>query len=114
MRGEGRGKNRRARTGCVRHVLLTGFRSLGPHPSPLAPPARYHAFIASVQDRKDRPMSDMKIGKFQIVGTLGTGAHSTTLHIRRSADGKNYVLKVVPISEPEDQKYLDQAEHEYR
>jgi serine/threonine protein kinase len=54
------------------------------------------------------------IGRFQVVGTLGTGAHSTILHIRRSADAKNYALKVVPIGGPEDQKFLDQAEHEYR
>jgi serine/threonine protein kinase len=55
-----------------------------------------------------------KIGKFQVLGTLGTGAHSTILQIRRSDDGKNYALKVVPISGPEDQKFLEQAEHEFR
>jgi serine/threonine protein kinase len=59
-------------------------------------------------------MSEIKIGKFTVVGTLGTGAHSSILHIRRSADGKNYALKVVPIDEPEDQKYHEQAEHEFR
>src|SRR5437764_935429 len=59
-------------------------------------------------------MSDFRIGKFQVVGTLGSGAHSTILHVRRSADGTNYALKVVPISGPQDQKFLDQAEHEYR
>ena len=59
-------------------------------------------------------MSDIKIGKFQVVGQLGTGAHSSILHVRRSADGKNYALKVVPIDEPADQKFLDQAQHEYR
>ena len=59
-------------------------------------------------------MSDFRIGKFQVVGTLGSGAHSTILHVRRSADGKNYALKVVPVGGPEDQKYLDQAEHEFR
>jgi serine/threonine protein kinase len=55
-----------------------------------------------------------KIGKFQILGTLGTGAHSTILHIRRSSDSKQYALKVVGISVPEDQKYLEQAQHEFR
>ena len=40
----------------------------------------------------------MRIGKFQILGTLGTGAHSTILHIRRNADSKHYALKVVPLS----------------
>jgi eukaryotic-like serine/threonine-protein kinase len=55
-----------------------------------------------------------KIGKFQVLSTLGTGANSTILQIRRSADGKNYALKVVPIGGPDDQKFLDQAEHEFR
>ncbi len=54
------------------------------------------------------------IGDFQILGTLGQGAHSTILHIRRSADGKQYALKVVPIESKEDQKFLLQAQHEYR
>jgi serine/threonine protein kinase len=54
------------------------------------------------------------IGKFQVLGTLGTGAHSTILHIRRDADSKQYALKVVPIEGPDDQKYLGQAEHEFR
>jgi serine/threonine protein kinase len=36
------------------------------------------------------------------------------LHIRRSADGKNYALKVVPIDGPKDQKFIDQARHEFR
>ena len=51
----------------------------------------------------------MKIGKFSVVGTLGTGAHSTILHIRRSEDSGNYALKVVPIDGPDDHKFLDQA-----
>jgi serine/threonine protein kinase len=59
-------------------------------------------------------MSAMSIGNFQVVGTLGTGAHSTILHIRRSADGKNYALKVVPLAGPEDDKFLEQARHEFR
>ena len=59
-------------------------------------------------------MSEMQIGKFQVVGTLGSGAHSKILHVRRAADGKNYALKVVPIDGPEEQKFLDQAEHEFR
>src|SRR5207249_1881153 len=49
-----------------------------------------------------RRMSEISIGRFQVVGTLGTGAHSTILHIRRTADSKNYALKVVPISGPQD------------
>jgi serine/threonine protein kinase len=57
-------------------------------------------------------MSDFQIGKFQVLGTLGTGAHSTILHVRRSADSTHYALKVVQISGPEENKFLDQAEHE--
>jgi serine/threonine protein kinase len=56
----------------------------------------------------------MQIGKFQVIGTLGTGAHSTILHIRRAEDSANYALKVVPISSTEDNKYLEQAQHEFR
>ncbi len=53
------------------------------------------------------------IGKFQVLGTLGTGAHSTILHIRRAADSKQYALKVVPIGAAQDLKFLDQAQHEF-
>ena len=56
----------------------------------------------------------MKIGKFSVVGTLGTGAHSTILHVRRAEDSKNYALKVVPIDGADDQKFLEQAQHEFR
>ena len=59
-------------------------------------------------------MSDFRIGRFQVLGTLGQGAHSTLLHIHRSADGRNYALKVVPIGGPEDLKFLEQARHEFR
>ena len=59
-------------------------------------------------------MSDFRIGKFQIVGPLGTGANSTILQVRRSEDSKTYALKVVPLEEPEDVKFLAQAEHELR
>src|ERR1700756_4423103 len=55
-----------------------------------------------------------KIGKFQVLGTLGTGAHSTILHIRRNADAKHYALKVVPIHGPKELKFLEQARHEFR
>jgi eukaryotic-like serine/threonine-protein kinase len=54
------------------------------------------------------------IGKFQVLDTLGTGANSTILHIRRSADSKHYALKVVPIGSREELKFLDQAQHEFR
>ena len=54
------------------------------------------------------------IGKFQVISTLGSGAQSTILHIRRNADGKNYALKVVPLNGPEDHKFQEQAEHELK
>jgi serine/threonine protein kinase len=54
------------------------------------------------------------IGSFQILATLGKGAHSSILHVRRSADGKQYALKVVPIASKEEKKFLDQAQHEFR
>jgi serine/threonine protein kinase len=59
-------------------------------------------------------MSSEAIGKFQILGKLGTGAHSTILHVRRSADSKQYALKVVPIGGPDELKFLEQAQHEFR
>jgi eukaryotic-like serine/threonine-protein kinase len=58
-------------------------------------------------------MAGNPIGKFSVLGTLGSGAHSTILHIRRHADSKQYALKVVPIDGPEDEKFLEQAEHEF-
>ncbi|HEV8061189.1 MAG TPA: serine/threonine-protein kinase [Gemmataceae bacterium] len=54
------------------------------------------------------------IGKFQVVSTLGSGAQSIILHIRRRADGKSYALKVVPLTGPEDHKFQEQAQHELR
>jgi serine/threonine protein kinase len=66
-----------------------------------------------------RPAGDVavapgeRIGKFQVLGTLGTGANSAILHVRRQADSRQYALKVVPISTAEDKKFLDQAEHEF-
>jgi serine/threonine protein kinase len=59
-------------------------------------------------------MAQDKIGKFQVIGTLGTGAHSTILHIRRNADSKFYALKVVPIADKDELKYLEQARHEFQ
>ncbi|GIW78382.1 MAG: hypothetical protein KatS3mg105_0189 [Gemmatales bacterium] len=57
--------------------------------------------------------TNFQIGRFQILKTLGTGAHSTILHIRRVQDAKQYALKVVPIDGSEDFKYREQAEHEF-
>ena len=55
-----------------------------------------------------------RIGKYQVIATLGTGAHSTILHVRRQADSREYALKMVPINDKEDQKFLEQAKHEFR
>jgi serine/threonine protein kinase len=59
-------------------------------------------------------MTFKRIGKYSILSQLGAGAHSTILHITRQEDGRQYALKVVPINSPDDRKYLDQAEHEFR
>jgi serine/threonine protein kinase len=53
------------------------------------------------------------IGEYQVLGSLGKGAHSTILHVRRTADSKQYALKVVPIDKPADLKFMDQATHEF-
>lgn len=55
-----------------------------------------------------------KIGKFSVLATLGAGAHSSILRVRRADDGREYALKVVSIDGPDEKKYLDQAEHELR
>jgi serine/threonine protein kinase len=54
------------------------------------------------------------IGKFQILGELGKGAHSTIYHIRRLSDDRPFALKVVPYTEPDDEKYLEQARLEWQ
>ena len=54
------------------------------------------------------------IGPIQPLGTLGHGAHSTILHVRRRKDGRQYALKVVPIAGREERKFLDQAKFEFR
>lgn len=55
-----------------------------------------------------------KIGKFAVLATLGAGAHSSILHVRREDDGREYALKVVSIDGDADKKFLEQAEHELR
>lgn len=59
-------------------------------------------------------MTIERIGKYTILGQLGAGAHSTILHISRAEDGRQYALKVVPINDPDDKKFQEQAEHEFR
>ncbi len=55
-----------------------------------------------------------KVGKVQVLATLGAGAHSSILHVRRDADGREYALKVVSIEGEEEKKYLEQARHEFK
>jgi serine/threonine protein kinase len=55
-----------------------------------------------------------KIGKFTILDTLGSGAHSRILHVRREDDSKEYALKLITIEDKDDLKYLEQAKHEFR
>ena len=55
-----------------------------------------------------------RIGPFHVIGKLGAGAHSSILHIRREEDGREYALKVVPIDDKDDLKFLEQAKHEFR
>lgn len=55
-----------------------------------------------------------RIGKFQILSTLGTGAHSTILHVRRLADSREFALKVIPIEDSSENNFLEQACHEFR
>jgi serine/threonine protein kinase len=60
-------------------------------------------------------MSDFAIGKFHVIERLGTGAHSTILHVRRAADSRNYALKVVNVVDSdEDMKFVRQVQHELR
>jgi len=55
-----------------------------------------------------------RIGKFTVLETLGSGAHSSILHIRRAEDDREYALKLVNIDDKDDLKYLEQARHEFR
>jgi serine/threonine protein kinase len=55
-----------------------------------------------------------RIGKFTVLDTLGSGAHSSILRIRRAEDDREYALKLVAIDDKEDLKFLEQAKYEYR
>src|SRR5581483_2584432 len=65
-------------------------------------------FMATVSTSQGR------IGSYQVLGTLGKGAHSTIFHIRRNSDLRQYALKVVDIARKEHHKFLTQARHEFR
>ncbi|HLN33252.1 MAG TPA: serine/threonine-protein kinase [Gemmataceae bacterium] len=54
------------------------------------------------------------IGKFDVLNTLGSGAHSKILQIYRQADRKTYALKVVEIQNSADTEFLRQAQNEFR
>ena len=55
-----------------------------------------------------------KIGKVAVLATLGAGANSSIVRVRREADGREYALKLVPVEGDDDKKYLEQARHEFR
>ena len=59
-------------------------------------------------------MSFDKIGKVAVLASLGAGAQSSIVKVRREADGREYALKVVPVEAEEDKKFLEQAKHEFR
>jgi serine/threonine protein kinase len=59
-------------------------------------------------------MAVTRIGKFQILETLGAGANSSILRVRRAEDGIEYALKIISLEDEDDKKYLDQAKHEFR
>jgi serine/threonine protein kinase len=59
-------------------------------------------------------MAITRIGKFKVLTTLGAGANSSILHILREEDSREYALKLVTLEDEEDQKFLQQAEHEFR
>ena len=55
-----------------------------------------------------------KIGPVAVLATLGAGANSSIVRVRREQDGREYALKIVPIETDGDKKYLEQARHEFR
>ena len=59
-------------------------------------------------------MAVTRIGKFQILETLGAGANSSILRVRRAEDGIEYALKIISLEDEDDKKFLDQAKHEFR
>src|SRR5260370_24776658 len=92
-----------------------------PAPYALVPLTHQFDMIRSVPlgcpahaDGRGRHRYVRRIGKFTVVGELGTGANSTILHISRLEDGRRYALKVVHIESAEDKKFLTQAQHEFR
>jgi len=48
-------------------------------------------------------------GRIEVLGSLGQGARSNVMLVRREADGLLYALKVTNVAKRKDQKYLDQS-----
>src|SRR5262249_40583874 len=89
-----------------------------PSQNPMAnPPASWYYFPELASPSAGVPrgaMSDFRIGNYKVLGTLGTGAHSSILHVVRAADSKQYALKVVNIESDDDLKFFDQSELEFK
>jgi serine/threonine-protein kinase len=82
------------------------------------PPSAEHA--GHLHHQSDRFMSSgtgrnrrKALDHFEVIGELGQGAASRILHIRDPATNQHFALKVVIARSPDEQKFLDQAKHEY-
>jgi len=53
------------------------------------------------------------LDQFEVLGELGHGAASRILHIRDPASYQHFAMKVVIGRSADEQKYLDQAKHEF-
>src|SRR5437867_3996636 len=65
-------------------------------------------------------MSQVPAGKrykaldhFEVLAELGQGAASRILHIRDPASNQHYAMKIVIRRSADEQKFLDQAKHEF-
>jgi serine/threonine protein kinase len=53
------------------------------------------------------------LDRFEVLGELGRGAASRILHIRDPESYQHYAMKIVIRRTVDEQKFLDQAKHEY-
>src|SRR5262245_32917887 len=53
------------------------------------------------------------LDRFEVLGELGQGAASRILHIRDCESYQHFAMKVVIRRSADEQKFLDQAKHEY-
>lgn len=53
------------------------------------------------------------LDRFEVLAVLGRGAASRILHVRDPESREHYAMKVVVRRTAEEQKFLDQAKHEY-